>query len=165
MGRKTKKDNLRTQLGLSQDHMALWLGESRSTYSMYELGQRCLPTVALLKYYEIKQAWEAFKADWQAPPAVEPDTDIDKEFKIMVLEHKLKKARYAIQNLDNLPNYLQTKDFFEQLRSTAKNRTEELVFELQMSHHAAEHLRQKEIRQKLLIEIQLLETELSILKS
>ena len=49
----TTTNNLKTQIGLTQDEMALYLGVTRSQWSMYTIGKRKLPITAMEKLAEL----------------------------------------------------------------------------------------------------------------
>jgi len=164
MRSRSKKENLRTQLGLSQDHMALWLGIGRSLYSMYELRQRSLPSDASLKKFKIEQDWKKFEENWIA--AAHDETEAPSEdflFKITVLKHKLKLAKFSMDKLNKLPDYGKARAFFEKRMSETSEPTELVIFRLQIQHLGQEIKRVKKKRKLLGNEIELLELELNLL--
>ena len=58
-GKMKKALAIRTQLDLTQDMLAAYLGVSRSMLNMYEQGKRKLPTPALIKLGRLEMAYHA----------------------------------------------------------------------------------------------------------
>jgi hypothetical protein len=132
---------------------------------MHELNQRSLPTKALIKYSQIGQAWMKFQSEWQAPlekADVEPPKKVLQ--KIRRLKHRQSVARFALENLDDLPDYQKAKAFFEHLHSQTTDPTEPAIFNLQIRRHEEEGLRIKSERKRLHKELELIEKQLQVLE-
>lgn len=82
----------RNQLGLSQEMMANYLRQTRSLLSMYELGKRELPTVALAKLADMTLFFEQNKITDAVETEFLNKQDLDfkafLEFQIKELEYK-----------------------------------------------------------------------------
>ena len=64
-----KNSDIRTLLRLTQQDMAMFLGVSRSHYSMFESGKRALPMVAMQRYAELVSQASTAQAKPKATPA------------------------------------------------------------------------------------------------
>lgn len=161
--RRKKPDTLRFQLGINQDLMALWLGTSRSLYSMYEARQRNLPGQANLKQTQIEQAWNLFQEEWKPQPELAEPPSEDELFKIQVLTHKLKQARYALKKLEVQPDFQKSTAFFKKLLSNTEDKTEQVIFQIQLFQLQKEKSRVNKEKKRLSAEVELLDKQLEIL--
>lgn len=91
----------RNQLGLSQEMMANYLRQTRSLLSMYELGKRELPTVALAKLADMTLFFEQNKITDAVETKFLNKQDLDLkaflEFQIKELEYKKIKENVCVK--------------------------------------------------------------------
>ncbi len=105
-----RRNPTRAQLQLSQQELAAYLGVSRSVISMYERGERTLPTAALIKLSELEIALGKITRSKKALPATAaPDratcrkllqADLaDRNWKLQRLQRQLLKMQEAHQQV------------------------------------------------------------------
>jgi DNA-binding XRE family transcriptional regulator len=166
MARVKNKINLRNQLGMSQDHFALWLGISRSLMSMHETNLRNLPTDAVFKYSQILKSWQNFGETWdvngdaqkESPPS---QTDLRK---IRKLKHKKLKAEFELKKLDDLPDYAKTIAFFTHYLQQTTNEKEQLICRLTIRDQEKERDNVQKKRSALKTDIELINRQLEVLE-
>jgi DNA-binding XRE family transcriptional regulator len=165
MKNQKNTSSFRYQIGISQDHMALWLGVSRSNYSMHEINKRCMPYVPLSKYFQLEAEWKKFEQEWTDPGIPEAeDYTSDILSKIETLERQLGKTRYELKKLNQLPHYQKARAFFEHLLSKTEDPKEQVVFRLQILNLEKLWKQTQKNKNALTIELALMEKQLEVLQ-
>lgn len=166
MARVKNKTNLRNQLGVSQDHFALWLGISRSLMSMTETRQRSLPTDALLKRHQIQLAWQNFQTIWEATEKSTEESPPSRKVlrKIRRLQSKKVLAEIEMEKLDDLPDYAKTIAFFTHYLQQTTNETEQLICRLTIRDQEKERDHVQKKRSALKTDIELINLQLEVLE-
>ena len=166
MARVKNKINLRNQLGVSQDHFALWLGISRSLISMHETNQRSLPTDAVFKYSQIHLAWQNFEAIWEATEKRTEESHPSRKFlqKIRKLQSKKVLAEIELEKLDDLPDYAKTISFFTYYLQQTTNETEQLICKLTIRDQEKERDLVQKKREALKTDLELINRQLEVLE-
>ncbi len=116
-----KKDSAVTKMfGLSQHDMAMLLGVSRSQLAMYELGQRSLPTAAMLKLASLMQQQGRQKQANKNPDLKKQQAKIktllekmlrENEYQLLRMERKIAGVSKKIETagkLTQLAGYLES---------------------------------------------------------
>ncbi len=140
-----KRNPTRKNLDLSQQELAAYLGVSRSVISMYERGERELPTAALIKLAELEMALGKLTRSKKAlPRTAVPDRAscrkllqthlADCDWKLQGLQRQLKVLEASHQQLHSRAQVLQV---MQACSGPGCNKREATWLELQC--HVNEH--------------------------
>ena len=166
MARVKNKINLRNQLGVSQDHFALWLGISKNQVVMHETNQNSLPSSAKKKLSEINKTWLNFQANWEAKgknlEVMPPSKSILR--KINTLQNKKLQAETELRKLDEQPDFAKTIEFFKLCRKESKDELEKLIFRRQIENQEKERRRTEKKKKALKTDLELINRQLEVLE-
>jgi len=137
------KASIKTLLGLSQNEMAMLLGITRSQWSMYELGQRDLPTEAMVLLAEMLKYVEEAKQSDRVLPEIQQQKAGKKEHlerllreneyqqlimakKITAMQKKFNNALAALRVVEFLKNNQQQAAGLQKIQSKASTTVQQV---------------------------------------